>query len=858
MAVTHKAAHKTVTNAVAAAGASAGLVIAIEGLRSKLIPFWGLEQKSAGLFGVGLTLGFVGYFWVWPLLLRLWRKRREPIEAKSHIFRLHPYDASDRKAFKREDGEHERILTWLRAAADPLLYLAGASGSGKSSLLHAHVLPELTETDKHVCIAVRGVNEPLQQIRRELLRADAVWQSPKDDADDTTAVLAHRAATHLSKSGRRMYIVFDQFEELLILHERSSPEVAGVLEFIRTITSTGAGSVPTVLLVMRSDYEGRVRELSLPAERMGVNKEVVRLVSEIHAEAFLERGGVTDATIRKRLVREASEIEETKGRLRFITLNFLGLAVSGAPGRRRMGRTGCGLLHGAVRTWVTRPSVREQADAVLRSLISDGETKEPLALAEVVRESRLPEGEAARVLMRFERDGLVRRHQSDAETWEISHDFVGRLLLRVLDDLRRSLLNRARPWLGAVAGTLVLLALAGVGTARYVRYDRALLAWQIAEGSVTDVERPTVGKSVEFGNGQAVTVATLRYLAYLPERRAIRNLNLFGASVSNAEVKELARPDAALSGLTTLDLSLTEVTGAGVRELARSDTGLKALTMLFLGNTPVTDAGVKELARTDTGLKALTTLGLWNTKVTDAGVKELARADTGLKALTVLRLDGTQVTDAGVKELARADTGIKALTTLSLWMTNVTDAGVRELARADTGLEALTVLYLSGTKVTDAGVKALARAETGLKGLTTLHLRGTPVADPGVRELARADTGLKALTVLDLSGTNVTDAGVKELARADTGLKALTVLNLSDTNVTDAGVKELARAETGLKALTVLDLSGTSVTDAGLKEVARADTGLKALTTLHLSGTKVTDAGVAAVKARFPGIRIFH
>src|SRR5437667_186930 len=81
--------------------------------------------------------------------------------------------------------------------------------------------------------------------------------------------------------------------------------------------------------------------------------------------------------------------------------------------------------------------------------------------------------------------------------------------------------------------------------------------------------------------------------------------------------------------------------------------GLNALTTLLLAGTQVTDAGLKELARPDSGLKALTTLDLHLARVSDAGLKELARPDNGLKALTTLYLPETKVTDAGIAELKK-------------------------------------------------------------------------------------------------------------------------------------------------------------------------------------------------------------
>lgn len=622
---------KTTKIAVTVAGALTGLAVALKDLRDKAAALLGVPEQWIGYFGIIIAVGFVSAFWIWPPVWQWLRRMLWPQKPKHDFFRLDPYGSSDRATFVREDKEHERILNWICGAQDPILYLAGASGSGKSSLLHAYVVPELTKTHKHVCVTVRGVREPLQQIRRDLLLPDAVWRNPKDDPGESPAALAQRAATHLSGADHRLYIVFDQFEELLILHERSSPEVKGVLEFIKAVTVGDSGSVPTILLVMRSDFEGRVRELGLPAERMGENKEVVRLVSEPHAEAFLERGEVEDAAIRGRLVREASNLEETRGKLRFITLNFLGLAAAEAPRRLRRGLTGRGLLRGTVRDWVTEPAVREQADAVLRPMISEEETKKPLSLAEIAKASGLRESEVARVLMQFERDGLVRRLQNETDIWEISHDFVARLLQRVLDDLRGSLLVRARPWVGAAVGFAILLVLAGVGTTTYVHYLRAYDAWQIAQGKVWEFNwGGTIRKIVSFDNRPAVTNATLKYLAYLPERREV----------------------------TVLNLDDTTITIAGLKEITRKETGLAALTDLRLSGKGMTNATMKELAREGTGLKALTHLRLTNTSVTEEGLKELAREGTGLKALTHLWVDGTPITDAAEKAIKERWPGI--------------------------------------------------------------------------------------------------------------------------------------------------------------------------------------------------------
>lgn len=109
-------------------------------------------------------------------------------------------------------------------------------------------------------------------------------------------------------------------------------------------------------------------------------------------------------------------------------------------------------------------------------------------------------------------------------------------------------------------------------------------------------------------------------------------LNLFGAKVTDADVKQLVP----LKHLTTLNLGGTEVTDAGVTEL----TAFKNLKALSLDDTEITDAGVKALVPQ----KNITSLSLRRTKVTDTAVKTLAELD----------LSKTKVTDDGVKELQKA------------------------------------------------------------------------------------------------------------------------------------------------------------------------------------------------------------
>jgi hypothetical protein len=125
------------------------------------------------------AVGFL-FFWLiiaapvicillFSILPTAWRALRErrlkaaviggDVQFKPGYFRLHPYGADDRETFKRLDGADREVLAWLKFTAFSLLYLSGASGAGKSSLLIANVLPQLRDSGWRI-IETRLFGEP--------------------------------------------------------------------------------------------------------------------------------------------------------------------------------------------------------------------------------------------------------------------------------------------------------------------------------------------------------------------------------------------------------------------------------------------------------------------------------------------------------------------------------------------------------------------------------------------------------------------------------------------------------------------------------------------------------------------------
>ena len=118
---------------------------------------------------------FISAFSVGPKIwVRYRRKRRERLALgadttvpSAGYFRLDPYTADQPESFNRADGAHERVLRWLRATPRPVLFLSGASGTGKSSLLEAYVLPSLEREGWRVEL-VRSFADPLKGLEAAL------------------------------------------------------------------------------------------------------------------------------------------------------------------------------------------------------------------------------------------------------------------------------------------------------------------------------------------------------------------------------------------------------------------------------------------------------------------------------------------------------------------------------------------------------------------------------------------------------------------------------------------------------------------------------------------------------------------
>jgi chromosomal replication initiation ATPase DnaA len=93
----------------------------------------------------------------------------KPGAEQTGYFRIGPYQNTpeDRAKFKRADQAEKKALEWIKKSDRVPLYLLGDSGSGKSSLLNAFVLPMLREQGWTV-VEARAWQDPERALRDAL------------------------------------------------------------------------------------------------------------------------------------------------------------------------------------------------------------------------------------------------------------------------------------------------------------------------------------------------------------------------------------------------------------------------------------------------------------------------------------------------------------------------------------------------------------------------------------------------------------------------------------------------------------------------------------------------------------------
>jgi formylglycine-generating enzyme required for sulfatase activity len=225
---------------------------------------------------------------------------------------LQTFEEQHAAFFFGREADTQRLLEQLRTSR--FLAVLGSSGSGKSSLVRAGLVPALRAgglagSDRWRVRVIRPGARPLAALAAELLdlRArGAMTQTLDEMAHDSRALhLAVELSLARETPDARVLLVVDQFEEVFTLCRSETERAATLDNLVHATTIPGGRTV--VVLTMRADWYPRLAAYPLLAQLAQARQALVgaldedalrRIITEPAARAGLDlEAGLVDTIL---------------------------------------------------------------------------------------------------------------------------------------------------------------------------------------------------------------------------------------------------------------------------------------------------------------------------------------------------------------------------------------------------------------------------------------------------------------------------------------------------------------------------------------------------------------------------------
>ncbi len=235
---------------------------------------------------------------------------------------LRPFRAADAPFFFGRDEQIETLLN--RLASHRLLAVVGTSGSGKSSLVGACLIPTIqsghlgpTNSTWLIANIFRPGTDPLARLAHALAETFSLADATKIESHliKSSAALTDFAKTHLAPN-QRLLVFVDQFEELFRYREQAGvtgrDRSTAFVKLLLAATGNSEVALPSapddlppiyVVLTMRSDYLGKCAQFrGLPEALNDAQYLVPRLSRDQLRETIEGPIALAGATISSELV----------------------------------------------------------------------------------------------------------------------------------------------------------------------------------------------------------------------------------------------------------------------------------------------------------------------------------------------------------------------------------------------------------------------------------------------------------------------------------------------------------------------------------------------------------------------------
>jgi hypothetical protein len=319
---------------------------------------------------------------------------------------LRPFETTESHLFF---GRSEQVAELLaRVERNRLLAVVGVSGSGKSSLVRAGLIPALQRNghlEPGTCwrtLITRPAGAPFETLTEALSRNGLDGAGLRNSSHGLIEIAARLPAS------QRLLVVVDQFEELFRYKELSTPtpetkrrrevSAADAAEFVHLLLAASRHEPPIyVVLTMRSDYLGDCAQFRDLPERLNDCQYIVpRLTRGQRKEAIerpLGRTRMTPALVQRMLNDVGDEPDQLPILQHALMRTWARWREAAPEGNRSISLEdyqAIGSFEGALNQHaetLLRSVPREIAEAIFRRLTARGpsnrERREPARLAEL-------------------------------------------------------------------------------------------------------------------------------------------------------------------------------------------------------------------------------------------------------------------------------------------------------------------------------------------------------------------------------------------------------------------------------------------------------------------------------------------